>query len=89
MRVSAAICREQEARQLLLAESDALESRRKIASVAATAWASEAIEAEKREARRVTALDKLDAEITLEFALEGDTDAQVDEDRSSDMPMDR
>lgn len=81
MRLSAAICREQEARQLLIAKSDALESRRKIASVAAAVWATEAIEAEKREAGRLSALDKVDAEISLEFALEGDTDTQVDEDR--------
>ena len=81
MRLSAAICREQEARQLLIAESDALESRRRIASVAAAVWASEAIEAEKREAGRLAALDKSDAEIAVEFALEGDTDAQVDKDR--------
>ena len=78
MRLSAVICREQEARQLLIAESDALESRRKIALVAANVWASEAIEAEKREAGRLSARDKLDAEIALEFALEGETDAPVD-----------
>ena len=80
MRISAAICREQEAHQRLIAASDTLETRRKIASVAATAWATEAVEAEKREADRLKALEKLDAKIALELALGGETDGQADKD---------
>lgn len=51
MRIAASTCREQEARQREIAESDPLENRRKIATAAATAWHKEAIEADKREAR--------------------------------------
>ena len=68
MRVKASICREQEARQLDLAANDPLESRRKVAAAAAKAWGLEAIQAEKREAGQVSPLDKMDAEITREFA---------------------
>lgn len=75
MRVKASTCREQEARQLDLAANDPLESRRKVAAAAAKAWGLEAIQAEKREARHVSPRDKLDAEITQEFAEEGDGEA--------------
>ena len=40
MRVKAATCREQEARQLDLAANDPLESRRTVAAAAAKAWGS-------------------------------------------------
>lgn len=70
MRVKAATCREQEARQLDLAANDPLESRRKVAAAAAKAWGLEAIQAEKREAGHVSPRDKLDAEISTEFAEE-------------------
>lgn len=70
MHVSAATCREQEVHYLNLAASDPLESRRTIAAAAAKAWAHEAIMAEKREAGHLDPLDKLDAEITMEFAEE-------------------
>ncbi|WP_422344765.1 hypothetical protein [Parasphingorhabdus sp.] len=70
MRVKAEICRAQEARQLDLAVNDPLESRRIIAAAAAKAWGLEAIQAEKREAGHLDPLDKLDAEITTEFAEE-------------------
>ena len=63
MRVKASVCREQEARQL-----DPLESRRKVAAAAAKAWGLEATQAEKREAGHLSPRDKLDAEITREFA---------------------
>ncbi|MGB5725280.1 MAG: hypothetical protein WBM39_12790 [Parasphingorhabdus sp.] len=72
MRVKAATCREQEARQLDLAANDPLESRRKVAAAAAKAWGLEAIQAEKREAGHVSPRDKLDAEITSEFAEESE-----------------
>ncbi|MEH6663045.1 MAG: hypothetical protein V7679_15475 [Parasphingorhabdus sp.] len=75
MRVKASVCREQEARQLDLAANDPLESRRKVAAAAAKAWGLEAIQAEKREAGHVSPRDKLDAEITQEFAEETESDA--------------
>ena len=75
MRVKAATCREQEARQLDLAANDPLESRRRVAAAAAKAWGLEAIQAEKREAGHVSPRDKLDAEITSEFADENEADA--------------
>ena len=68
MRVKAATCREQEARQLDLAANDPLESRRIVAAAAAKAWGLEAIQAEKREAGHLSPRDKLDAEIASEFA---------------------
>lgn len=68
MRVKAEICRAQEARQLDLATNDPLQSRRKIAAAAAKAWGLEAIQAEKREAGHIDPIDRLDAEITTEFA---------------------
>jgi hypothetical protein len=75
MRVKASTCREQEARQLDLAANDPLESRRKVAAAAAKAWGLEAIHAEKREAGHLSPRDKLDAEISREFAEESDADA--------------
>lgn len=78
MRVSAANCRIQEQRQRIVAEQDPLESRRKIATVAAAAWAKEALLADKREAGHLNPRDKLDAEITLEFARETEADAMDD-----------
>ena len=76
MRVSAALCRKQEGVQLLLAANDPLESRRKIASVAAKAWAAEAVAAEQREAGQLSPLDKIDAKIAQEFARETEADQQ-------------
>lgn len=67
MHLSAAHCREQQAIQRALAESEPLESRRKIASSAAAAWGVEALEAAKRESR-TTALSTLDSAIVQEFA---------------------
>ena len=75
MRVKAATCREQEARQLDLAANDPLESRRIVAAAAAKAWGLEAIQAEKREAGHLSPRDKLDAEIASEFAEEDEADA--------------
>lgn len=74
MRLSAAICRAQEARQIVIAATDPLESRRKIAAMAAKSWGLEAIEAEKREGGHIDPIDKLDAEITREFADEADAE---------------
>lgn len=67
MQPTAAHCREQHAIQLALADSEPLESRKKIALVAAAAWGKEAVDAAKREARK-TALDRLDTAIAQEFA---------------------
>lgn len=69
MRASADFCREQEALQRAKAESEPLENRRKIAIVAANAWAKEALLAEVRDSKQGP-LDMLDAEIALEFANE-------------------
>lgn len=77
MRVKAEICRAQEARQLDLAANDPLESRRKIAAAAAKAWGLEAIQAEKREAGHIDPIDKLDAEITTEFADEAQAERDL------------
>lgn len=74
MRVSAAVCREQEAHQRQIAATNPLESRRDIASVAAAAWAEKAITAEKREAGVLEPLEKVDAEITQKFADEAEAD---------------
>jgi hypothetical protein len=68
MRLSAQICRQQELIQLTLSQTDPLESRRKVAAAAAKAWALEAELAEKRESGVLDPLDRLDAEITQEFA---------------------
>ena len=78
MRVKASVCREQEARQLDLAANDPLESRRKVAASAAKAWGLEAVQAEKREAGHLSPRDKLDAEITSEFAEEDEADRLQD-----------
>ncbi len=51
------------------AQSEPLENRRKIALTAAKAWDAEAVLQQEREAGG-SPLDKLDAEITLEFARE-------------------
>jgi hypothetical protein len=80
MRVSAAVCREQEALQRQIAASDSLESRRNIASVAAAAWAVKALAAEKREAGHLDPIDKLDADITREFADEAEAESQAGKD---------
>lgn len=51
MRVSADMCRKQQAIQSEIAESDPLENRRDIAKAAAKAWGKEALDADKRAAR--------------------------------------
>ena len=72
MRVKARMCREQQAIQLAIAENDPLLSRRDVAAAAAKAWEREALQADKREAGNVDPRDRLDAEITLEFAQEAE-----------------
>jgi hypothetical protein len=72
MRVKSKMCREQQAIQLVIAENDPLQSRRDVATAAAKAWGREALQADKREAGNVDPRDRLDAEITLEFAQEAD-----------------
>ena len=78
MRVSEIFCREQEALQLAKAAGEPLESRRKIALTAASAWAAEAVLAKARGLKQAP-LDKLDAEIALEFAMEDEAGTEVDE----------
>jgi hypothetical protein len=75
MHLAAAHCRKQQAAQLEIAATCTLESRRTIALRAAAVWAFKADEAEKRDAGKQNPLDKLDAEITLEFAREDDEEA--------------
>jgi hypothetical protein len=67
VQLTAAHCREQQVIQLALANSEPLERRKKIALIAAAAWGKEAVDAGKREGRKL-ALDKLDASIAQEFA---------------------
>jgi hypothetical protein len=74
MRVSADICRAQIAVQQSIAQNHPLETRRKIALAAVKAWTAEAALAEKREAGHLSPLNKIDAEIALEFAEEEDED---------------
>ena len=69
MQISAAHCREQEALQRAKALSEPLENRRKIALAAAKAWEAEAVLADMRTSKS-SSLEKLDAAIALEFALE-------------------
>jgi hypothetical protein len=68
MQLSAAHCRAQQAVQLALAESEPLESRKKIALVAAAAWGAEAVEAENRESGKTVSNSQLDDDIAREFA---------------------
>ena len=82
MRVSADFCRAQEAQQLAKATSEPLKNRRKIALDAAKAWAAEALLADERAVRQEP-LDKLDAEITLEFAQEAEAESDPDPDPDS------
>ncbi len=78
MHLTAAHCRAQQAIQLAKAESEPLESRKKIALVAAAAWGVEAADAEKREAGKFISTDeKLDAAIAQEFASEAAADARA------------
>ena len=53
MTLSVTFCRTQEARQLALATSAPLENSRRIAAVAAVAWAKEADTAERSDARKL------------------------------------
>lgn len=66
MRVSPEFCREQQAIHHARASLELLENRRNIALVAARAWGAEALLAEKRASGKEP-LDRLDAEIALEF----------------------
>jgi hypothetical protein len=75
MRASEALCREQEALHIAKAANEPLPMRRDIALTAAKAWGAEAVLAQKR-ALKPEPFDALDAEITLEFALEADAEAQ-------------
>lgn len=83
MRFSAEFCRIQEKTQRDLAESATLESRKKIALRAATAWQAQAQEAEEQEAGKYSPAEKLDAKIRAEFAAE-DKDSLEQESRMDD-----
>lgn len=72
MRMTAANCRAEQARQLDLSINDPLLNRRTIAATAAQAWGKEAARAEEREAEEPAPLSKEDAEIAREFADEAD-----------------
>lgn len=85
LRVTASFCREQEAVHRAKAESEPLETRRKIALTAAKAWAAEALLLEERGAGDAR-LDKLDAEITMEFAREAALPA-ADQGKASEFPI--
>jgi hypothetical protein len=75
--LTATHCRAQQAIQLAKSESEPLESRKKIALVAAAAWGAEATDAEKREGKTLNPQDQLDAAITQEFAREVADDARA------------
>jgi hypothetical protein len=65
MRLTASTCREQEVIQREIASTATLENRRKIATDAANAWAKEAVEADKRDARELKRRRELDAAETI------------------------
>ena len=84
LQMTAAFCREQEVMQRANAASEPLENRKKIALAAAKAWEQKAVMLEKHDAGD-TPLDRLDAEITLEFAREAEFGAE--EDAESEPPL--
>lgn len=69
MRVTEKFCREQESLQIAKAANETLKNRKDIALGAARAWDAAAQLAHKQESK-LEPLDKLDAEITREFAEE-------------------
>jgi hypothetical protein len=81
MHLAAAHCRKQQAAQLEIAATNGLESRRTIALKAAAVWGTKADEAEKRDAGKQNPLDRLDAEITLEFAREDEEEALAEKEQ--------
>ncbi len=82
MQPSSEFCRKQEQRQRALAQDAVLENSRKIATVAANAWATAGELAAKREARG-NKLDAADEAIAEEFRLEGEMEAELE---SADLP---
>lgn len=74
MQVSAETCMAQIKTHEDIARNHPLESRRTISRAAVTAWKAEAVWAYKREAKRLNARNKLDTQISLEFAAEGKAD---------------
>ncbi|HEY9091649.1 hypothetical protein [Parasphingorhabdus sp.] len=78
MRVSADTCKNQIKTHQDIAQNHPLESRRKIAQVAVAAWKIEAAMAVKREAGHQSPLDKIDAQIALEFTAEDDAEKVSD-----------
>jgi hypothetical protein len=69
VRVTEKFCREQESLQIAKAANETLKNRKDIALGAAKAWDAAAQLAHKQESK-LEPLDKLDAEITREFAAE-------------------
>jgi len=69
VRVTEKFCREQESLQIAKAANETLKNRKDIALGAAKAWDAAAQLAHKQESK-LEPLDKLDAEITREFAEE-------------------
>lgn len=75
MRLTAAKCRTEQARQLDLSVSEQLANRRRIAVKAAAAWGEEALRAEEREAVKSTPLSKEDTEFARQFADEANDES--------------
>jgi hypothetical protein len=72
MRLTADFCRAQAEAQRAKASDEPLENRRAIALLAAKSWEEAAILADKSGASNGSPLERLDAEITLEFAQEAE-----------------
>jgi hypothetical protein len=70
MRLTADFCRAQAEAQRMKAADEPLENRRAIALFAAKSWDEAAIAAVKSASSDGSPLERLDAEITLEFAQE-------------------
>jgi hypothetical protein len=73
MKPTAATCRAQQAHQLVLASNTALPNVRNIATVAAAAWAREALAADKRD-ERATCRKQDAADVVLRLELPGHQD---------------
>lgn len=78
MRVSAEMCRKQQAIQSKIAESDPLENRRNIAKAAAKAWGKEAVDADKRSVREQKRQAELSKAAAVDEMSDFDTRAKSD-----------
>jgi hypothetical protein len=86
VRVSADFCRIQAERQRAIAAAEMLENRRVIALLAAKSWQAAATLADKSASADGSSLEKLDAEITLEFAQEAEAEAKGEARFPEDVP---